>query len=204
MLKPQDVLVALQLALVEARRRRAIPNSAYLQSGHLDLLAQNATVRILAEAVGIGAGEWSRAMARLRACHLALPEGERLIVLSSLEEFVLHGLRYVFPAEIGTAGVGLQTAWAGPNWRPLPAAKQVYGDDRERPVMAWSGEGVSRGLLVAPLYPTAPRMAAQCPVMYAAIARIDSLRIGAARERKVASEELAAFFAALRAPDIAE
>lgn len=192
MLRAQDVLVALQLVLIEAHP------PPELDSPFLASLRLNPTVRALAEAVGISPAEFTRSTARLRHCNLAAPGSSSTVSITALEEFVLHGLRYVFPGEPGTIGIGLPTSWAGPNWRSLPPDRHVRGDDREKPVMPWDGPGAERGVRLDPIYPSAPQMAARCRIMHATLARIDSLRSGAARERRIAAEELSALFSALR------
>ncbi len=95
-LKPQDVVLALKLV--------AIGREGWTQPA-------------LAKALHVSAAEVNHGLKRLAACHLYLPR-ERRIVRANLQEFLVSGLRYVFPAEVGGEGAGLPTAHSAP---PLAA-----------------------------------------------------------------------------------
>ncbi len=53
-----------------------------------------------------------------------------------------------------------------------------------------SPTGTVRGYAVEPLHPSLPALAAGDPELHALFALIDIVRVGAARERKVAAEEI--------------
>ncbi len=103
---------------------------------------------------------------------------------AALEEFVIHGVKYAFPAEIGAKVRGLPTAHSAP---PLSSLIVSNKDD----VLVWpTPEGKVQGLNVSPLYPCAPVAAKNDPKLYQLLALIDALRIGRPREQKLATDEI--------------
>jgi len=107
-------------------------------------------------------------------------------VLRALEEFILHGMPYVFIAEQEGMTRGIATAWAA----PMMSNQFVTGDE---PPPVWPyPEGETRGQGVSPLYKSAPFAAMQDAMLYELLALIDMLRIGRAREKKLAIEQLRA------------
>lgn len=163
-LKPQDVYVALKI--VSARSRRA-PYSK------------------LAVELVMSASEVHASVKRAQACHLL--HGEALHNrpnFAALEEFLVHGLKYVFPAERGELTRGLPTSYAAEPLRGMIA-------QGSEPAPVWPYEkGKQRGIAFAPLYKTAPTAALRDPSFYGYLALADALRDGRARERKLAEAEL--------------
>lgn len=102
----------------------------------------------------------------------------------ALEEFLLHGLRYVFVPDHGEITRGLPTAHAAP-----PIASHVVANDEPPPVWP-SPEGTVRGLAFSPLYKSAPQAALRDVKLYELLVIVDTLRGGRARERKIAAVEL--------------
>ncbi|HJS46565.1 MAG TPA: hypothetical protein VJ773_01125 [Gemmatimonadales bacterium] len=129
------------------------------------------------------------AVRRLGLAGLLLP-GTRQPNRSALLEFIEHGVRYAFPGTLGPVSRGVPTAHAGPD-----LAGTVVGE----PVVWASAEGASVGAAVAPLHPRADRLPELAPDVYAALALVDALRVGRARERTLAREALARRFEADRA-----
>lgn len=104
--------------------------------------------------------------------------------VSALAEFLTHGLKYVFPAELGEITRGLPTAHA-----VSPLNSHFAGDSEPLPVWPYS-KGSVRGQSFKPLYKSVPKAALKDPVLYELLAIIDALRGGRARERKIAVQEL--------------
>lgn len=103
---------------------------------------------------------------------------------SALEEFLVHGLRYVFPAERGPLTRGVPTSYGAAPLRELIAAG-------EEPIPVWPhAEGKQRGVSLAPLYKTAPAAGLRDPRFYELLTLADALRDGRIRERKIAEAEL--------------
>lgn len=163
-LKPQDVYVVLKIVAVGLDRPR------YSQ---------------LATDLGMSPAETHASVKR--AEQVRLLHGEQMKHrpnLAALEEFLLHGLQYVFPAERGGMTRGVATAYAGAPMRKLVA----QGDE---PVPVWpSSTGKQRGISFAPLHKSAPIAAARDPLFYEYLVLADVLRDGRVREKKLAADEL--------------
>lgn len=140
--------------------------------------AGGADVPKLVEALGLSASEVHSAVKRTALCGLV--DGEtRTVRKEAFLEFLVHGLRYVFPAEWRGVTRGLPTSFAAP---PL-AAEFAAGD---LPPVWPHPEGTARGEGLAPLYKSAPNAALRDPQLYEWLALVDALRGGRARERRLA------------------
>jgi hypothetical protein len=102
----------------------------------------------------------------------------------ALEEFLVHGLKYAFPAVRGELTRGVPTAHAA---EPL---KRKIATDGDPPPVWPSADGKTRGYSFAPLYKTVPKAALRDPYLYEVLALIDAIRDGRARERQIAEKEL--------------
>jgi len=164
-LKPQDVVVALKL-VAQARKQR--PSFAQIA---MDLK--------------LAASEVHAAVKRCQAAHLLGPHelGDRPN-RAALEEFLLHGVKYAFPAERGEPTRGVPTAYAAP-----PLNQFISAGDELPPVWPCA-EGTSRGVSFEPLYKTVPLAALHDPLLYEYLALVDALRDGRVREKQIAEKEL--------------
>ncbi|MGD0776681.1 MAG: hypothetical protein ABSC05_28020 [Candidatus Solibacter sp.] len=163
-LKPQDVYVTLKIVAAQADR------APYSQ---------------LAAELVMSPSEVHACVQRAQGSHLL--HGPRLKNrpnFSALEEFLLHGLKYVFPPERGELTRGVPTSYgAGP-------LRGIIGQGNE-PVPVWPyEEGKQRGIAFEPLYKTAPAAALRDPTFYEYLALADALRDSRARERQVAATEM--------------
>lgn len=144
----------------------------------------------IAHALGIGAATAHRAVGRLVASRL-VDGPSRAVRPLALEEFLCHGLRYVFPVDPGPRSLGLPTAHSAPKFRDDFAGSS---DD----VLVWPCEdGTVRGASVDPLHPAAILAARSHEELYDLLAVADVLRLGRAREIRVATQYLQTL---LRAP----
>ena len=160
-LKPQDIVVLLKLASSPEKR----------------------TYATLAKELGMSSSEVHGAGQRAVAAGLLDPLS-RQPVRQALLEFLVHGLRYVFPPKLGPLGRGMPTGRAA-----LPLSRLMARDEEPPPV--WPDpEGKVRGLTLQPLYPSVPKAARQDRSLYELLSLVDSLREGRARERKLAEAEL--------------
>lgn len=162
-LRPQDILVLLKiLTRKEEGPWKFVP---------------------LARALKMSQSEIHQSVRRAELCDLYDPL-TRKPKRAALVEFLIHGLRHVFPALPGKRARGVPTAQSAP-----PISRQIVSSPKEACV--WPHlKGKTRGLAVRPLYPTVPEVALEDPEMHALLALIDALRIGKAREREFAREEL--------------
>ena len=104
--------------------------------------------------------------------------------IRNLEDFLLHGIQYVFVPERGALSRGMPTAYAA-----SPLNSSIVADDEPPPV--WPDpEGEVRGESFSPLYKSAPMAAKRDPKLYQLLALVDALRGGRARERGIAAKEL--------------
>lgn len=147
------------------------------------------SVRALSSSTGISKSEVSMALKRCYANGLAKRDrhsGAPRVNTKSLCEFIVHGLRYVFPAKPGEVTRGIATGFAAPVLQDkLMSAGELV------PVWA-DARGDTKGLAVEPLFKTAPMAVKQDPTLYAFLALVDAIRLGQPRERKLAAQTLEA------------
>ena len=125
------------------------------------------------------------AVARLQWSGLALKlRGTLRVDASALEEFLVHGVRYAFPAQRGRLVRGVGTAHAAPALRNLL-------DAEADPVVWPSNAGSVIGTAITPLVASAPLIASEYPELYDLLALVDAIRIGSARDREIATSALA-------------
>jgi hypothetical protein len=158
-MKPQDLVVALKLASTD----------------------EAPTYPQLAAALGISASEAHAAVKR--ATHAGLLDAARRVRRSALLEFLVHGVKYVFPAERTGLTRGVPTSLAAP---PLKAS---FGEVELPPVWPHP-EGTVRGEGLRPLYSSVPDAARRDPAFHEWLALVDAVRSGRARERELAVREL--------------
>jgi DNA-binding Lrp family transcriptional regulator len=163
-LKPQDVYVVLKLVAAGSRR------APYSQ---------------LALELVMSPSEVHACVKRAQASHLLHGPGlQNRPNIAALEEFLVHGLKYVFPAERGELTRGVATSYGAAPLRSVIAS----GSD---PIPVWPYEsGKQRGVAFAPLYKTAPIAALRDESFYEYLVLVDALRDGRIRERKIAETEL--------------
>ena len=137
----------------------------------------------LARELGMSASEVHAAVHRCLEAGLYNPHTRKPNRIA-LREFLIHGLRYVFPATPGAMTAGLPTSFAAPTLK-----KRFRYSESEAPVMPLK-DGPARGPEIAPLYRSAPEAARNDEHLYKLLALVDALRTGRARERKIAGEIL--------------
>jgi len=102
----------------------------------------------------------------------------------NLEEFLVHGIQYVFVPERGGLNRGMPTGYAT---SPLDA---WFMDNHEPPPVWPDPAGDVRGESFSPLYKSAPVAAKNDKPLYELLALVDAVRGGCAREREIAKKEL--------------
>ena len=133
--------------------------------------------------LGLSQTEVSFALERCRASGF-LDEAKKRVNRSALLEFLLHGLKYVYPAQPGSLCRGMPTAHSSP-----PLSKRIVSDPHDQYVWPY-GDGKMRGQAVEPLYESVPLAAEKDPSLHELLALVDALRVGRARERAIAAEVL--------------
>lgn len=138
-------------------------------------------VKDIAYDLGISQSEVSESLNRSKIANLLSTDKKRLMK-NNLLDFLEHGLRYVFPAEPGAIQRGMLTAHSAPPLNNYISAEDAY-------VWPW-GDGLARGQAVEPLHPGVPGACAKDRLLYEMLALTDALRIGRAREKQQAIQEL--------------
>lgn len=156
--KPQDVAVVLKILSLGDQAWRQID---------------------LANQLELSQGEIAKALGRLQS--VGLISGKRLN-RSACEEFLIHGVKYMFPQVLGPLEEGIPTAMSFPKHRQKLARTE---DD----IFVWPmlGGGV-RGQMIQPLYKRFPEAARKDEKLYSLASAIEILRMGRAREREFAEK----------------
>ena len=110
--------------------------------------------------------------------------GRKTIVPGALIELLIHGARFVYPAERRGEARGMPTAWAA-----SPLSKALVSSGENLPVWP-DAMGEIRGIAIDPLHPAVPDAARQDPRLWELLALFDAIRIGGPRERSLAGELL--------------
>ncbi len=161
-LRPQDIMVLLKLLASRGKEWRQVD---------------------LARELGLSQYEISASLARAEYSGF-LDTSKKRINKSALEEFLLHGLKYVYPARPGAMCRGVPTAHSAP-----PLSDQIAASPNDHYVWPHD-EGEVRGQGIPPLYSSAPEAARRDPELHQLLALVDALRLGRARERQIAADEL--------------
>lgn len=159
-LKAQDILILLKMISFKEKSWRIID---------------------FAHELDISPSEITIGLERLRISGL-IDTGKRKIHRLAVLEFLIHGLKYIFPAQMGTINRGIPTAHS------LDVlSKKIVSDTN----YVWaSEEGSIKGISISPLYETVPFAALKDSKLHKLLALIDAIRIGRVREQNFAKTEL--------------
>ena len=136
----------------------------------------------LGKELGMSASEVHAAVRRGGEAGLVKPESKR-VVREAFLDYLLHGVRYAFPAVPGRVVRGMPTGYSA----PCLAGEFAEVD---LPVVWEDAEGSARGQSVEPLHPSAAEASRRDENFYRVLALVDAVRCGRARERSAASERL--------------
>jgi hypothetical protein len=158
-LKPQDVMILLKLV--------AIQEKEWTYNG-------------LAVDLGMSPSEVHAASKRALAAQLVIKRDGSLVPnVRNLEEFLVHGLRYVFFPVWGGMTRGMPTLFGA-----SPLAESIVPSAEPLPV--WPDpEGDAYGSSFLPLYKSAPKAARMDAALYELLVLVDAIRGGNARERNM-------------------
>ena len=161
-LKPQDVLIVLKLVA---------------------LGKQGWSYKTLAGELFMSSSEVHAGIKRAEAAHL-MDHYQKVPIKKSLEEFLIHGVKYAFPPDRGDPTRGMPTGYAAP---PLVNHFQI---GNELPPVWSDPEGNVKGYEFLPLYKSVPKAATVDLKLYELLALVDAIRDGRARERNLAVSEI--------------
>lgn len=141
------------------------------------------TYSSLSKDVCLSVGETHNCVRRLKQSKF-YDEFTMSVVPEAATEFFVHGIKYVFPAEIGPIEIGIPTSHSAP----------IFSDDffqSEEDIYVWPYyKGSKRGRSIIPLSKRTPEAALKDEKLYAMLSLIDAVRVGKARERNLAVEKL--------------
>lgn len=160
-MRPQDIVILLKMLTLENKK---------------------CSIEEMAVNLGISAGEVSKAMDRNVVAGLVSSDKTRVNKLS-LRDFLIYGIKYVFPPQTGSSTRGIATAHSA------PPVNQYITEGIENFVWKYY-KGTKRGNSIIPLYEKIPKIVENQPELYELLTIIDTFRIGKKREIDIAIKEL--------------
>ncbi len=150
-------------------------------------LAARYTARMLEETTGISKSQINLALNRCLNVGLAKKDrqlGVPRTNTKALYNFIVYGLKYVFPVKPGELTRGIATTFAA----PILNDKLMSGGEL---VMVWpDAKGSIKGQAVEPLFKSAVHAVRNDQEMYALLALVDAIRLGQPREANLAADLL--------------
>ena len=111
-----------------------------------------------------------------------LAQDKKTVMRKAVFEFLIHGLPYVFPQKPGALAAGMPTAHSAP-----PLNKEFKSEE----FYVWADtKGEIRGQVIEPFHAGQINAAKKDAKLYELLALSDAIRVGKAREKKIAEEEL--------------
>lgn len=134
--------------------------------------------KALAGELGLSVAEMSHSVGRLQSSGLVNPDWT--VRAEPFLRFLEWGVRFFLPPVQGPDVLGVPTAWCHPQ-----VAVHIRGSNRRTPV--WPSDvGEAMGPSLSPLYRTVPLVVRDNARLHAALAAVDLLRLGGAREKEAA------------------
>jgi len=159
-ISPQDIVVLLKISTY---------NNQYWEQAPLS------------EELYMSQSEISKSVARSKYAGLLDSSGKKVRRLA-LMELLQYGISYVFPQQPGPIVRGIPTAHSAPPLNNIIVSNEPY---------VWpSGKGKIRGQSIIPLYPSVVEAVQKDEKLYELLALVDAIRVGRAREKEIAIEEL--------------
>jgi len=159
-MRPQDIVILLKiLALGDAEwQLKDLSNSLY-----------------------ISISEVSESLERSQFANL-LDYQKKRVNRQNLMDFLLFGVKYVFPLQPGILTRGIPTAHSHPFMKQSISSESSF---------VWPyADGEVIGQAIEPFYPRQPQAALLDDVLYKLLALTDVIRVGKQREIKIAEHEL--------------
>jgi hypothetical protein len=180
-MKSQDVVVLLKLISLEQNADSSADPEG--DSRHQDMYS----ARALESALGISKTEVNASINRSVSSGLAIKDnvsGQAKANRQSLYNFIVHGLKFAFPAKVGAMTRGIPTAFAAAplKGRLISAGEYIY---------VWPyAKGKDKGQSVKPLFGSVPEATRKDERLYEYLALIDAIRLGNQRETGLATDRL--------------
>lgn len=119
-------------------------------------------------------------VSRLYHGNYRLHQYPRQVMREALFEFLVHGVKYVFPATVGNVKRGIPTAHSA---EPL---KDLLMVGESMPYVWAFPKGKVKGQEIQPLYKHLPEVVGEDRRFYEILCLVDALRIGKVREQDLA------------------
>jgi len=160
-MRPQDIVILLKMTTLDNT------NWVFFQ---------------IADWLQISESEVSYAMERNKLAGLVSPDKTKVNTLA-LREFLIYGIKYVFPPQVGHSDRGIATAHSA------PPVNQHISEGIDHYVWKYY-KGTKRGNTIVPLYDKIPKIIENQNELYELLTIIDTIRIGKKREVEIAINEL--------------
>lgn len=163
-MRPQDVAILLKIIAMKKREWQLVP---------------------LSNDLFISISEISESLNRSRLAGL-IDHDKKRPNKNSILEFLIHGVKYVFPQRPGARSRGIATAHSHNFLKKHFSSEENY---------VWADrDGDMIGEVIEPFYEKQPKAAKADPEFHKLLALVDVLRVGRVREVKLATEELRTLF----------
>lgn len=181
-MKSQDVVILLKLVSLEQEKEKG---GAHL--GGVSHHEDTYSVRGLESALGISKTEVNASIKRSLSSGLAVKDresGQAKPNRRNLYNFIVHGLKFVFPAKPGAMTRGIPTAFAAAPIKNLLISAGAY-------IYVWPyAKGKDIGQSVEPLFRSVPQAVQKDDRLHEYLALVDAVRLGNQREAGLAAERL--------------
>lgn len=183
-MKSQDIVLLLKLVSLHRVLSAARPP---IETDSPTGFAEQFTTRGLEAVLGLSKSEVSKALQRCIQVGLVTKDrktGYPRSNTTALFDFIVYGLKYVFPAQPGPLVRGIPTAAGAPVLQD-----KLAGTDSH--IQVWPDPlGKVRGQRIEPLYKSVPFAVKQDADLYAMLALVDAIRLGKPRESELAGQLL--------------
>jgi hypothetical protein len=163
-MRPQDVAILLKIVAINEQQWQLVGLSNLLH---------------------ISISEISESLNRSRLANL-IDHKKKKVNKENFLEFLIHGVRYVFPQQPGSMARGVATAHSHPLIKKKFISELNY-------IWPYS-KGETLGLIIEPFYPNQVEAVKADPLFHKLLALIDLIRVGKVREVKYAISELQKIF----------
>ena len=179
-MKSQDIVILLKLVSLQELEK---------EQGAAALSAQDPySVRSLEASLGISKTEINASIRRSFGSGIALPDGLTGRPKPSrkhLYNFIVQGLKFVFPANLGNMQRGILTGFTAPMLKDMVISAASYA-------YVWPyARGRDMGQSVEPLFKSVPEAVLRDERLYEYLALVDAIRLGNQREAALAGNRLA-------------
>lgn len=145
---------------------------------------QSWTQCTLAEELSVSQSQIHDSLKRAKTSLLFSSETKR-IYRAAFAEFLVHGVKYAYPAIRGGPIRGILTVYAAPSLRDIAPRARIV------PPPVWPHpDGTAKGTKFEPLDKRAPDAALRDPELYELLALVDAIRDGKPKETELAVESI--------------